>query len=301
MRSPESRADRVHHAGAFPIAALCLALLLPAAASARDYELRYGLHPGQTWHAVQTVFRETSVAGDTRTDRATARFRYETQVAPVEGEVRLDARMLSQTMDGQQSPFDFSVIRFLAQTDPRGTMRGLHFQIGEAEPPEMEGIERDPVAFRQMLRGVAAAWIEAVFWLPELPEQPIAVGESFVVNDRGDVGGTDPGVAMQIESTTSYTLRRVTGSQAEFAIQVRSTVDAATARAGIVSNRAAEGEAVFDLELGMWTRHETRSDHRARLDGVPGTDQATAHTVTTVEMRLGAPPEVEPPANRVGL
>ncbi len=283
------------------VASLCLVFLLPGAAWSRSYELRYGLRPGQTWHAVQTVFRETTVAGLTRTDRNTARFRYETLESPLDGQLRLDASMLSQTMDDRESPFDFSVIRFLALTDVRGVMRGVHFQIGEAEPPELPGIERDPVAFRQMLRSVAAAWLDAVYWLPELPERPLEVGEAFVIANRGDVGGTDPGVSMQIESTTTFRLRKVTGRQAEFAIQVRSTVDAATAIADIVSNRNAEGEAVFDLELGMWTHQETRSDHRASLSGAPGAEQASARTVTTIAMALGEPPEVKPPADRVGL
>ena len=281
--------------------ALGLMVLLPSAASARSYELRYGLAVGQTWQAVQTTFRETTVAGLTRTDTAAARFRYEIVEAPVENEVRLEARMLSQTMGSEESPFDFSPIRFLAQTDPRGTMRGVHFQLGEAEPPYLEGIEPDPVAFRQMLRSLAAAWIEAVYWLPELPVQPLSVGESFVIQDRGDVGGTDPGVAMQIESKTTYTLQKVTGRLAEFTIRVTSTVDGATAQSGIVSNRSAEGEALFDLELGMWTRQETRSEHRAALHGAPGADHASGRTVTTIEMGLGDAPATNAPSDRVGL
>lgn len=289
------RAERA--AGAIAL----LLWLLPAAAAAGSYELRYGLTSGQTWHAVQTVFRETTVAGQTRTERASARFRYDVKDAPVPGDLRLDARMLSQTMGDEQSPFDFSVIRFLAQSNERGTLRGMHFQLDDADPPDLPGLEPDPVAFRQMLRSVAAAWIDAVYWLPELPERPIELGETFVQRDARDVGGTDPGVAMKMEATTTYTLRKVTGKLAEFAIEVRSTVGASTAQTGIVSNRQATGEAVFDLELGMWRRQETRSEHRASLEGLPGADQATGRTVTTIEMTLGEAPEVDPPADRVGL
>jgi hypothetical protein len=280
---------------------LGLMVLLPSAVSARAYELRYGLAVGQTWHAAQTSFRETTVAGLTRTDTAAARFRYEVVEAPVENEVRLEARMLSQTMGEEQSPFDFSAIRFLAQTDPRGTMRGVHFQLGEAEPPDLEGVEPDAVAFRQMLRSLAAAWIEAVYWLPELPVEPLSIGESFVIQDRGDVGGTDPGVAMQIESKTRYTLEKVTGRIAEFTIRVSSTVDGATAQSGIVSKRSAEGEALFDLELGMWTRQETRSFHRAALHGTPSADHASGRTVTTIEMSLGDAQATNAPSDRLGL
>ena len=265
-------------------AALAVCLLLPFAAGARTWELRYRLEPGQTWHAVQTVQRETHAAGLQHTERSSAQFRYDVAAGAVPGQVRLDARMLSQTVGGADSPFDFSVIRFLAQIDARGVPRGVHFELGDAEPPEIAGVERDPVAFRQMLRSVASAWLGAVYWLPELPERGLAVGESFQIRDRGDVGGTDPGVAMRIESTATYTLRKVTGNRAEVDIEVSSTVDAATATTGIVSTEVAEGEAVFDLDLGMWTRHETRARHRASVEGVAGSEPITARTVTVIEM-----------------
>jgi hypothetical protein len=278
-----------------------LLLLLPCAAGAGEYELRYGLAVGQTWHAVQTTYRETTVSGLTQTETASARFRYEVSEAPVEGEVRIDALMVSQTMDGEPSPFDFSAIRFLAQTDRRGVMRGVHFQLGDAEPPTLEGVEPDPVAFRQMLRSLATAWLDSVYWLPELPEAKLAVGESFEIVRGGDVGGTDPGVRMAMESKTAYTLAKVTGRLAEFSVRTSSKLDGSTAQSSIVSNRAAEGEAVFDLELGMWVRQETRAEHRAQLHGVPNADHASGRTVTTIEMRLGEPPEASDPADRVGL
>lgn len=280
--------------------ALCVLWLLPVAAQARSYELRYGIAPGQTWHAAQTIHRETYVAGVSDTDTGIARFRYEVKNGP-EGTLRLDARMVSQETHDGPSPFDFSVIRFLAQTDRRGVMRGMHFRLGDVEPPDLEGVEKDPVAFRQMLRSLASAWLESVYWLPELPERSLAVGESFTIGDRGDVGGTDPGVTMQMDRKTTYRLRKVTGRLAEFSVEVHSTVDASTAQTGLTSQRTAEGEAVFDLEAGMWTRQEIRAEHHASLRGAEtGSETATARTVTTIEMQLGEPPSA-PPADRVGL
>ena len=72
--------------------------------------------------------------------------------------------------------------------------------------------------------------------------------------------------------------------------------------AGIVSSRKATGEALFDLDHGMWIRHETRSEHRASVRGAGSiADQASGHSVTTIEMKLGEPPELQPPTDRVGL
>jgi hypothetical protein len=267
---------------------LALGLLASVAfgASAETITLRYGFEPGQRWAASQTIERSTHTLGETRSDRGVARFRYEVEPAPVEGHVSLLAHMLSQEMANGESPFDFSQIRFRAFSDVRGNTRGVRFEIDDAaEPPDMPGIEKDPVAYREMLRRVATAWSDSVFWLPQLPEQALAVGESFTLGDRGDVGGSDPGVAMEMSSKRTYTLDRIEGRVAHFSIRVQSTVDAATAKSSVESEQRALGSAAFDLDLGMWTHQETRSEHRATFQGGPGGEGvATATSVTTIEM-----------------
>jgi len=248
--------------------------------------LRYGLASGQRWSAVQTIVRETRVRGDVRREVASAGFRYQVAATERPGRLRFDARMLSQTVDGEQSPFDFSVISYQAALDARGVLSGVHFQLGEAEPPELPGVDPDPVAFRQMLRRIAEAWVDSVYWLPELPERALAPGDDFTLRDADDVGGTDPGVYMQIASTTTYTLRGVEGRTARFDVVVRSTVDASTAQSGIESRRRGAGEALFDLDLGMWSRHEIRDEHLARFSGAEGgAGDASARTITTIEMQ----------------
>ena len=264
-----------------------LSLLVSAGASAESVMLRYGLAPGQRWSASQTIERTTEALGQKQSDVGVARIRYQVDAAPVEGHVSLVARMLSQEIAGAQSPFDFSQVRFHAFSDPRGAMRGIHYEIDpDAEPPDVPELDKDPVAYREMLRRIATAWSDSVFWLPELPEAPLEVGESFTIGDRGDVGGSDPGVAMEMTSKRTYTLDRVEGNQAHFSIRLQSTVDAATAQSSVESEQRALGDAVFDLELGMWTRQETRSEHRARFQGGPGgSGIASARSVTTIEMK----------------
>jgi hypothetical protein len=274
-------------------AAACALLLLAAASPALRAEpllLRYGLEPGQRWSALQTIVRETQLAGDVRRDRATARFAYQVATTERPDRLRFDARMLSQTLGGEQSPFDFSVIAYQAALDARGALSGVHFQLGEAEPPDLPGVDPDPVAFQQMLRRIAEAWQGAVYWLPELPERALEPGDAFTIRDSDDVGGTDPGVRMRMVSTTTYTLREVQEGRARFELSVRSTVEAATAQSAIESRRRGSGEAIFDLALGMWVRHETADEHMAVFSGAPGgPGDATGRTLTTIEMRREEP------------
>lgn len=272
------------------VATGALLLLAPAAPlraePAGSVLLRYGLAPGQRWSAVQTIVRETRVRDDVRREEASAHFSYRVGATERPDRLRFDAHMLGQTVAGEESPFDFSVISYQAALDARGVLSGVHFQLGEAEPPELPGVDPDPVAFRQMLRRIAEAWVDSVYWLPELPERALLPGDTFTIRDADDVGGTDPGVYMRIASTTTYTLRGVEDRTARFEVVVRSTVDASTAQSGIESRRRGGGEALFDLDLGMWSRHEIRDEQLARFSGAEGgPGDGSARSVTTIEMQ----------------
>lgn len=270
---------------------LLFAAALPAGAEGPFYPLRYGLEAGQSWRATHRMVRETSVAGSEERHAGSAEIRYEVAEGAEEGGLRLDARMLSQESDGQASPFDFSAVRFVADVDRRGETRGAHYRIDDVTPPDIPGLEKDPAAYRQMLRSMAEAWLDSIYWLPELPQEPVAPGDTFVVGGRGDAPGAESGMRMKVEEETAYTLRGVAGRFATFDVSVRSVVDAQSGESGIRSRRTARGEAVFDLEAGMWTRHEIAAEHEAALRGAEdGSTRATARTVTTIEMRKEAGP-----------
>jgi hypothetical protein len=111
------------------------------------------------------------------------------------------------------------------------------------------------------------------------------------VEEARDLGEAQPGVAMRVRSTRTYRLLEVAAGVARFRVEEDSQVDAAAAEGAIASQQRAEGEALFDLSLGMWTRQELVSDQRAHYTGAPqvGTGEATSRSVTTIEMqRVGA-------------
>lgn len=282
------------------------ALALAAAAwpAAGGTLLRYRLEPGQVWHATVKITRETRLGHDVERDGGTAHVEYRVEPAAAPGQVALEARMLRQETAAGASPFDFSVIHYHATADARGVAPGAHFDIGEAEPPDIEGVERDPVAFRQLLRSVASAWLESVYWLPRLPEQPLELGSSFTLDESEPVEDLEPGIEMRMKATRSYTLEEVSHGLAHFSIRVRSRVDAATSRGSLQSARSGQGEAVFDLARGMWRSQTLRDEHRARYHDAPGLGdgESTAHSVTEIEMALaqpaGAPAQPGAPSTR---
>ena len=268
---------------------LALGALLALEASAGEGEplrLRYGFAAGQRWRAVYEVARETRLGADLLSDRGVARFAYHLREGAEPGQVRIEARLVSQETAAGVSPLDFSPIVFRASADARGRLQEPRFDIGKATPPPVPGIEPDPLEYQRMLEQVASTWRSAVFWLPELPEAPLARGESFsVAEERDEEVAT--GVTMRVRRTRSYRLIAVDGGVARFSVQETSHVDAADARSGIASEERAEGEALFDLALGMWTRHQLASSQRGSYSGAEpraASGEMSARSVTTIEM-----------------
>ena len=273
-------------------AALALGLLALGSRGAHaddaPVRLRYGWAPGQTWRGVYSVKREMRLAQDVQTDLGVARFDYAVLPDAKQGSLRLEVRFVSQETAAGPSPLDFTPIVFHAGTDPLGHLRAPGYQIGEARPPDLPGIEPDPVAYQQMLEQAAAAWRHAAFWFPELPERPLAPGEEFVSRDDRDLGAGAPGMGMWMKSERRYRLVSVAEGVARFRVEENSHVDAAAGPESVASEQRAEGEALFDLALGMWTRHELVSSQKASFHGAPGaapTGEATSRSVTTIEMQ----------------
>jgi len=271
--------------------AACVLALGSGGAHAEDaapVRLRYGWESGQSWRAVYSVKREMHLAQDVQSDLGVARFDYTVRSDAKQGELRLEVRFVSQETAAGPSPLDFTPIVFRAGIDALGHLRAPDYQIGEARPPDLPGIEPDPVAYRQMLEQSAAAWRWAAFWFPELPERPLAPGEEFVSRDDRDLGSGAPGMGMWMRSERHYRLVSVAQGIARFRVEEDSHVDAAAGAEGVASEQRAKGEALFDLALGMWTRHEIVSSQKASFHGAPpavGAGEATSRSVTTIEMQ----------------
>jgi hypothetical protein len=282
-----SRGHRRARATALALCALGLGAQASPTEESAPLRLRYGFAPGQSWRAVYEVARETQLGGEVQRDRGVARFAYRVREGAQKGQVRIEARLLSQETVAGVSPLDFSPIAFRASTDARGRLLDPHFDVGPATPPPVPGVEPDPLEYQRMLEQVASTWRSAVFWFPELPEGSLSAGDSFdAVEERDEE--VAPGVTMRLRRTRSYRLRAVADGVAQFAVVETSRVDAANARSGIASEERAEGEARFDLALGMWTRHQLASSQHASYTGAEprtATGEMNAHSVTTIEMQ----------------
>lgn len=283
-----------------PIVAVALGALLAAGAARSDeparsaaepgMRLAYDLVPGQVWRSTQSIAREIRVGDDVRRSRGEAVFRYRVGSAPEEDRLTLDATFLSLRPTEDAQPFAPDAVRFRAVVTRRGRVVASTSEVGEAPPPAEApgGQEPDPVAWRQMLRSLAEAWTDAVFWLPELPARALHPGDTFTTRGERPLGGQEPGVAGRQTLERTYTLRRVEDGRAHFALASRSRVETSTARNAVRSERETTGEAVFDTRLGMWTRHVARSRDRVELEGAEplhqGPGPATATTTTTITM-----------------
>jgi hypothetical protein len=283
--SPPSRAARARRL----LVAGLLALASPARADGDSIQLRYGWAAGQVWHATHTTTRETHVGDGVSREQGLARFEYQVKPGESPGTLKLEARLLSQRTAAGSSPLDFSPIAFRARVDAR-RLAAPYYEIADATAPG-PGQLSDPIALRRVLRQIASGWRDAVLWFPELPERALDPGERFVVSESHDLSDT-PGLAMRIQRTRTYTLLDVREGVARFRVEDASHVDAAGAEAGIASEERAEGEARFDLALGMWQQQQLSSSQRAVISGAPPearAGEASSRSITEIRMERTAP------------
>jgi hypothetical protein len=270
---------------------LGLALAAPALAETAHVRLRYGWAAGQVWRAQQSTTRETHVGDAVQREQVSARFEYTVSTADDGGALRLEARLLSQQTADGASPLDFSPIAFHARVDTR-SLESPSFEVAEVRRPG-PGPLADPIALRRVLRDVASAWRDSVLWFPELPERSLSAGQAFSVSESRELPQAQPGIAMQIQRTRSYRLLEVQAGVARFRLTDVSLVDASSGQSGIRSEERAEGEAEFDLALGMWRRQQVASSQRAVYsDASPevGSGEASSRSVTEIRMERATPP-----------
>lgn len=153
----------------------------------------------------------------------------------------LVARILSLSNKGRAIDY-YQGVLFEADISPTGEISNYSWR---------GGLPR----YRELIAVAGPANRRNIFWMPEFPDRPLFVGDSFV--DRASVA--DPTAAGE----TRFELEEVRGNLAYFAVSQHG----ALVSAGVSGTQQSEGRAVFDFETGMWRSLELRGEGTASLPG----------------------------------
>lgn len=259
----------------FVPAALIVVLALTAGTSAMagGCTLKYKLAPGQEWICNLASKNESGFMGQKNVSQSRQIYEYTVSKGPKKGWVTMTARIRSKGPEGQ-GQMDLSKLRFIADVHASGEIRNIQY-TGNAMPDLGEAAAQMPPEMKKMMEDsykmIPEAYKNAVFWFPEVPEDKLEIGDEFDVQRKMGMGGSGAGMQMETVIKQVYTLEDVSKGLAYFSVKERSVTKSKGMAGGQSETKmAGKGDAIFDLELGMWLELTEKSLAKVNLSGIAG-------------------------------
>ena len=258
------------------VAALCL---FSTAALAGSYRLQYKMAPGQVWIATISTQSESTMMGQKNVNQSKSIIEYRISKGPKEGWINLSARIKSQGASKESGGMDLSKLLFTAEMHQSGELRNIRYS-GSVLPPMDKDTGEMPAGmeamYEQSSKMIAEAWENAVFWLPELPEEPLQPGDEFEANHKMGMGNESMGMQMQSVSKQIFILDEVSEGLAYFSVKERTVTKSDAPMGGKSDTKTAgKGDAVFDLREGIWTDLTMKSRSKVEFGNMPGMGKAS--------------------------
>jgi len=259
-------------------------------ATAESQRLHYKMAPGQTWVAVMSTQNEFTFMGNKDVSRNKITFEYRVSKGPKSGWVSLTGKITSMSSDEGGEQMDMSKLSFFAEMHSSGVLRNISYEGSILPPMEAEAGEMSP-EFATMYEGftemIAEAWVNSVFWFPELPDYALEIGDDFEVTQNFQIGSEAGGVEVKTVSKQVYTLEDLSEGLAYFTVKERAVTKSSAAMGGESDTKTAgKGEAIFDLREGMWLELTTKSLSRVEFENMPGVGDESQDMLQITKVRM---------------
>ena len=235
-------------------------------------KLKYLLKPGQKWLGTLSNHSETNPMEKKKISRSKTKIEYLVLKSHKKAWVKLQARILSTGK--KSSRIDLSKILYSADVHESGEIRNITYS-GDFMPDLGERAAKIPKETLEMMKQsfkmIPEFWKNTAYWFPEVPEDKIEIGDEFECKRKMGIGTA--GKPMQIQSVVKqvFTLEDVSKGLAYFSVQDRSvTKGTAMGIANSKTRMAGKGEAIFDLEQGMWLELTEKSKTKIALGNAAG-------------------------------
>ena len=153
-------------------------------ASAENHQLHYKMAPGQTWVAAMSTQNEITFMGNKDVSRNKITFEYSVSKGPKSGWVSLAGKITSMSSGEGGEQMDMSKLSFFAEMHSSGVLHNISYEGSILPPMEAEAGEIPPeiaAMYEGFTEMIAEAWVNSVFWFPELPDYALEIGDEFEV------------------------------------------------------------------------------------------------------------------------
>lgn len=236
-----------------------------AASGAEKYTLRYKFQPGETlrWEVVHRARIKTTVAGSTQTAEtvSTSVKAWRVEDVQPDGKVTFEHRV--ERVDMWQKLTGRDEVRYNSQTDD-APPPGFDHVAGSVGVPLSE-VTMDAtgrILHRRRNSQAKSAPSEGPMTIP-LPQEPVAVGESWSFPYQIDVPMGTTGAVKKIKTVQKYTLAEVSAGIATIrvATQILTPVHDPAIEAQLIQ-RQSSGTVRFDIDAGRVVGQQMDLDKR---------------------------------------
>ena len=236
-------------------------------------QLQYKLTPGQKWTCNFASKNESNVMGQKNVNQSKMIYEYTVSKGPKQEWVTMTARINSKGSGGQ-GQMDLGKLLFTADMHLSGEIRNINY-TGNVMPDMGEGADQMSPQMKKMMEDsykmIPEAYKNGVFWFPEVPEEKLEIGDEFDVQRKMGMGNSGSGMQVETVSKQVFTLEDVSQGLAYFSVKERSVTKTGGSMGGSSETKiAGKGNAIFDLQQGMWLELTEKSRAKVNLGGVPG-------------------------------
>lgn len=259
-------------------------------ATAESQRFYYKMAPGQTWVAVMSTQNEITFMGNKDVNRNKITFEYSVSKGQKSGWVSITGKITSMSSDEGGEQMDMSKLSFFAEMHSSGVLRNISYEGSILFPMEAESGEIPPelvAMYEGVTQMIAKAWVNSVFWFPELPDYALEIGDEFEVTQNFQIGSETGGVEVKTVSKQVFTLEDLSEGLAYFTVKERTVTKSSAAMGGESDTKTAgKGEAIFDLREGMWLELTTKSLSRVEFENMPGVGDESQDMLRITKVRM---------------
>ncbi len=237
---------------------LVMILGAPPAAVSGGVTLHYGFAPGQQWECTRMTHMEFMVMGKKEVNRKKDTLLYTVAKGTKKGWVHLTARYINPPPKSEENQYALGQydLTFSADVHASGDTRNIRVEGVEKPMADATLEPQAKTAMIQANRMLAQSLQPAVFWFPELTEEPLQPGDEF--EDKRTQGIKEANMAYTSKTRKVFVLEDVSQGLAYFSTKERHTGKTATAMGATEYGSSGKGESIFDLKAGMWIEFVTQ-------------------------------------------
>ena len=259
-------------------------------ATAESQRLHYKMTPGQTRVAVMSTQNEFTFIGNKNVNRNKITFEYRVSKGPKSGWIFLTGKITSMSSDQSGEQMDMSKLSFFAEMHSSGALRNISYE-GDILPPMQAEAGEIPPEIAAMYEGftemIAEAWMNSVFWFPELPDYALEIGDEFEVTQKFQIGSEARGVEVKTVSKQVFTPEDLSEGLAYFTVKERAVTKSSSAMGGESDTKTVgKGEAIFDLSEGMWIELTTKSLSQVEFENMPAVGDESQDMLRITKVRM---------------